>query len=197
LLLFFIRLSDLSDWGKHPIAHGNKSGFSLSMKDKSGNGHAAQPAGESAGAQNQPHFGPRRRILVVDDDWEVRRVNSEVLIEFGYQVDTAEDGVAAWTRLQFSEYDLLVTNHDMPRVTGFELLHRMRAANMTLPVIFATNSFPKEDFARLPSLQPAITLIQPYTADEFLETVKEVLRATDEARAVPAAGKLARPVRLR
>src|SRR5579872_1899032 len=112
------------------------------MKAKSVKDRETPPADEPANVQNQPQTGPRRRILVVDQNWEVRRVNAEVLIEFGYQVDTAEDGAAAWTHLQFSGYDLVVTNHDMPRVTGFEMLNRMRVANMMLPVIFATNEFP-------------------------------------------------------
>jgi DNA-binding response OmpR family regulator len=140
---------------------------------------------EPAGAQNQPQTGPRRRILVADNDWNVRRINAEVLIEFGYQVETAEDGVAAWTHLQFNGYDLLITNHDMPRVTGFELLHRMRAAHMMLPVIFATRKMPKEEFERLSGLQPTLVLLQPFTTDEFLETVKMVLHMTNNAAIQP------------
>ena len=50
-----------------------------------------------------------RRILVVDDDSDVRRLNTEVLIHFGYHVDAAEDGAAAWETLQLKNYDLIIS----------------------------------------------------------------------------------------
>ena len=69
--------------------------------------------------------GSRRRILVVDDDSDIRFLNAEVLKQSGYEADTAEDGEAAWKTLHAvsydaSSYDLLITDHDMPRLTGLD-----------------------------------------------------------------------------
>jgi two-component system OmpR family response regulator len=125
---------------------------------------------------------PVHRILVVEDDQDIRRLNTEVLIQSGYHVDAAEDGAAGWEALQLNDYDLLVTDNNMPKVSGVELLMKLHAARMALPVIMATGTLPKRDFTRYPWLQPAVTLPKPYTVDELLGTVKEVLHATSDVR---------------
>lgn len=136
---------------------------------------AIEPASQSVPCPpNSPH-----RILVVDDDGEVRRLNTEVLIQFGYQVDAAEDGAVAWEALQLNGYDLIVTDNRMPKVTGVELLKKLRTARMELPVIMATGVLPQDEFARHPWLQPAATLIKPYTIAQLVDTVKQVLSATN------------------
>ncbi len=53
------------------------------------------------------------------------RLNAEVLTDAGYRVDTAEDGLAAWHTLQFKSYNLLITDNEMPHVTGMDLLIQM------------------------------------------------------------------------
>jgi len=75
----------------------------------------------------------------------------------------------------------VITDNNMPRLTGIELLKKLCAARMALPVIMATGTLPKEEFTRYPWLQPAATLLKPYTVEELLGTVKEVLRATVSA----------------
>jgi FixJ family two-component response regulator len=64
----------------------------------------------------------------------------------------------------------------MPKVSGVELLKKLCAVRMDLPVIMATGTLPKEEFARYPWLQPAGTLLKPYTGEDMLRTVKRVLR---------------------
>jgi DNA-binding response OmpR family regulator len=66
----------------------------------------------------------------------------------------------------------------MPKVTGLELIQKVRAAGMALPVIMATGVLPEEAFTRSPWLQPAATLIKPYTLAEFLGVVENVLHGT-------------------
>jgi DNA-binding response OmpR family regulator len=122
---------------------------------------------------------PLRRILVVDDEPDIRQLNTEVLIDSGYQADAAEDGAIAWQALNTNSYDLLITDHNIPKVSGIGLLKKLRAARMVLPVIMATGNLPREVFPRYPWLQPAVTLLKPYTVEEFLGAVKKVLRASD------------------
>jgi len=129
----------------------------------------------------QRESNPPHHILVVDDEPDIRQLNTEVLIDSGYQVDAAEDGAVAWQALNTNSYDLLITDHHLPKVSGIELLRKLRAARMVLPVIMATGHLPKEGFTRYPWLRPAVTLLKPYIVEEFLGAVKKVLRAADNA----------------
>jgi DNA-binding response OmpR family regulator len=138
---------------------------------------------ESVSASPKPQPNPRQRILVVEDDKFIRRLNSEVLTYSGYQVDTAEDGAVAWDVLQLNNYDLMVTDNDMPKVTGVQLIQKLQNSRMNLPVVMATGSVPYTELTRHPMLQPAVVLLKPYTFDELLETVKAVLYASWEGRA--------------
>jgi DNA-binding response OmpR family regulator len=141
------------------------------MKDKT-----ISQAGESACAPL-----PACRILLVEDEPHIRQLNTGALIHSGYHVDAAEDGAAAWEALNTDSYDLLITDHNMPRLTGIELLKKLYANRMALPVIMATGELPTEEFTRYPWLQPAATLLKPYTIAELLGTVKKVLREADGA----------------
>ena len=129
---------------------------------------AAKPDGDQA---NSPH-----RILVVEDDRELRQINAMMLVHSGYAVDTAEDGAAAWEELHANRYDLLVTDNHMPKLTGLELLRKLRSARMELPVIMATGTLPTQELAQNPWLEPVAMLAKPYTTDQLLNTVKDVLR---------------------
>jgi DNA-binding NtrC family response regulator len=131
----------------------------------------------SPGATQRP-----QRILVVDDDTGLRQLKTEVLIRHGYQVDTARDSTAGWKALQAHTYDLLITDLDMPRLSGLNLVKRLRAAHMALPVVMAVGRLPTCQLARSPSLQLAATLVKPFAVDALLDTVGNVLRATDRPR---------------
>ena len=71
---------------------------------------------------------PLRRILVVADDGDIRRLNTEALTHYGYRVDAAQDGAVAWDTLQQNGYDLMVTDNELPEVTGIDLLKKLYAA---------------------------------------------------------------------
>lgn len=128
-----------------------------------------------AGPPSPPR--PTHRILVVDDEPCIRQLNTEALLHSGYHVDAAADGAAAWDTLQLKSYHLLVTDNDMPNVTGVDLLKKLHAAHMALPVIMTTGTLPTAEFTRYPWLKPHASLIKPYTIDELVGTVREVLHA--------------------
>ena len=147
------------------------------MKDNRHSRVGAPAREQTRCGTNSPH-----RILVVDDDIAVRQLSTEVLIHSGYDVDAAQDGAVAWDALQLNSYDLLVTDHNMPKVTGVELVKKVRSARMALPVILASGAMPTEELNQHPWLQLAATLLKPFTGDELLDTVQKVLRTTDGAR---------------
>jgi len=152
------------------------------------NASQISPADEPVGVTLQRLTHSPRRILVVDDDDDIRRLNTEVLIHYGYHVDAAADGAVAWEALNAAPYDLLITDHDMPRVTGVELLKKLHGTPMALPVIMVTGIFPSREFARHPWIQTPAALLKPYTVAELLGAVEKVLCVAD-----PAIGQVALP----
>jgi DNA-binding response OmpR family regulator len=159
--------------GKSPDRTHGFSGYDGGMNDNNPPCAGASATTEACRGTDPPH-----RILVVDDDLAIRQLHTSSLLRCGYEVDAAEDGAAAWEALGAATYDLLLTDNTMPKVSGVELLKKLRAARMSLPVIMATGSFPQEEFTRYPWLRPAATLLKPYTIAEMLRKVAEVLRAT-------------------
>ncbi|AKV00522.1 Response regulator of zinc sigma-54-dependent two-component system [Labilithrix luteola] len=81
----------------------------------------------------------KARILVVDDEESARSGLEKLLTGDGYDVDTAEDGVAALERVAETPPDVVITDLKMPRMGGMELLQKLRDRDRSLPVIVATS----------------------------------------------------------
>ena len=135
----------------------------------------AEPPDPAFGSQSNL----RHRILVAEDDQNIRYLNTETLAGSGYKVDAAADGADAWEILQLNHYDLLVTDDNMPKMSGIELITKLRAARIVLQVILVSGTLPAEQLQRHPWLQIEAMLLKPYTSNELLATVKKVLCATD------------------
>jgi DNA-binding response OmpR family regulator len=138
--------------------------------------------GKSSSAAFECETIPPHRILVVDDDPCVRELSAGVLARCGYQVDLAQDGEAGWKALQAKNYNLLITDNNMPMLSGVELVMKLRFEDITLPVIMTSVAIPTDELKRHPWLQVAATLLKPFTVEELLGTVKRVLRAAGNAR---------------
>ena len=98
----------------------------------------ASPATTIAAADDEAPA--RRRILVVDDSVTTRMLEQSVLEEAGYEVKTAIDGAAAWEMLAEDEWDLVVSDVEMPRMDGFALCAAIRGSPRLsrLPVVLVT-----------------------------------------------------------
>lgn len=68
----------------------------------------------------------KKRILVVDDSMTVREVEKDLLVSNGYSVDVAVDGMDGWNLVRRSSYDLIITDVDMPRMDGIELVKSIK-----------------------------------------------------------------------
>ena len=82
----------------------------------------------------------RKRILVVDDSITVREMTRKLLQNRGYDVDVAVNGMDAWTAIRTNPYDLVVSDIDMPRMNGIELVKQIKDHPKlhTLPVIIVS-----------------------------------------------------------
>ena len=92
----------------------------------------------------------RTRILVVDDSITVREVERHLLVNHGYDVDVAVDGQDGWNALRAAPYDLLITDVDMPRMDGIELIRHVRqdVKLAELPIIIVSYKDREEDRLR-------------------------------------------------
>jgi two-component system sensor histidine kinase and response regulator WspE len=91
-----------------------------------------------------------KRILVVDDSFTVRELERKLLAGRGYDVDVAVDGVDGWNAVRGGQYDLVVTDVDMPRMDGIELVTRIRQDPRLhlLPIIIVSYKEREEDRLR-------------------------------------------------
>ncbi|NBF04807.1 response regulator [Pseudomonas sp. Fl5BN2] len=92
----------------------------------------------------------RKRILVVDDSLTVRELQRKLLINRGYDVAVAVDGMDGWNALRSESFDLLITDIDMPRMDGIELVTLLRRDSrlQSLPVMVVSYKDREEDRRR-------------------------------------------------
>lgn len=92
----------------------------------------------------------RKRVLVVDDSLTVRELERKLLDTVGYDVDIAVDGMDAWNAVRTGRYDLVVTDVDMPRMDGIELVSLVKKDPQlkALPVMIVTYKDREEDRRR-------------------------------------------------
>ncbi|MDR8385845.1 hybrid sensor histidine kinase/response regulator [Pseudomonas sp. JL2] len=104
---------------------------------------------ERIARQNQTQT-PRKRILVVDDSLTVRELQRKLLLNRGYDVAVAVDGMDGWNALRAEDFDLLITDIDMPRMDGIELVSLLRRDNrlQSLPVMVVSYKDREEDRRR-------------------------------------------------
>jgi len=125
----------------------------------------------------QNHANLSHRILVVHDDSDTCQLSVDVLFGSGYKVDGAKDGAVGWGALQArNNHDLVIIDNKMPEMTGIE---KLRAARISVPVIMAKEYLPTHEFACKPWLKPDATLQRPFSNDDLLETVNQVLDVND------------------
>ncbi|WP_426134941.1 hybrid sensor histidine kinase/response regulator [Pseudomonas sp. PWP3-1b2] len=93
---------------------------------------------------------PRKRVLVVDDSLTVRELQRKLLINRGYEVAVAVDGMDGWNALRSEDFDLLITDIDMPRMDGIELVTLLRRDSrlQSLPVMVVSYKDREEDRRR-------------------------------------------------
>ena len=118
-----------------------------------------------------------QRILVADDDTAIRDTIAISLVRSGYRVDTARDGADAWKALNEANYHLLITDHKMPKLTGLELIQKLRSEAMTLPVILISGMMPDEEMIQHPWLRVDATLLKPFVMEELLHAVNKALNS--------------------
>src|SRR2546421_12752683 len=116
-----------------------------------------------------------QRIVLADDNEEMRAFMTAALEEAGYEVENAEEGGTALALLRARAGDLLITDIFMPGQEGFETLSRCKAEfPQTRIIVISAGVIPdmKHDFLPSAGLLGAVTLRKPFTAEQLLATVR-------------------------
>ena len=121
----------------------------------------------------------RPRVLLVDDSVSVRKFVGQMLDKAGFDVTTAADGADAMVRLAEAAFDVLVTDLEMPRVNGYELIEdvRRRAATRELPVIVLTTRAGDKHVALAKSLGVEHYVTKPVEEHAFVSLVASLVSA--------------------
>ena len=128
---------------------------------------------------NQALMLDRLRILVAEDEPLAAMVIEDALTEYGHTVILAADGEEAMRLAETGSFDVLVTDLAMPRMTGWELIPRLRADRPDLPVVVMTGFLPPNGQTLLQSAagQPLALLLKPFEIDDLTSAIRRV--ATD------------------
>ena len=133
-----------------------------------------------------------QRILIVDDDPEIRTVLSDVLKDAGYTVETAPDGRIGLAKIAASPPDLLITDLLMPGLTGWSLFARVRRLSPSLPIIVISGSDMGSQPQKAALPNHAVCLRKPVDLDDLLAIVAQLLAGIQSDPRVSAA-RLRRP----
>ncbi len=117
------------------------------------------------------------KFLVVDDFSTMRRIIRNLLKELEFtNVDEAEDGVVALNKLRSGHFDFVVSDWNMPNMTGIELLRTIRAdANLKhLPVLMVTAEAKKENIIEAAQAGASGYVVKPFTAATLEEKLNKV-----------------------
>lgn len=126
--------------------------------------------------KNLKSFGERaKKILVVDDESDIRDILSDVLTSEGFEVNTAENGAAALQILLKANYDLLITDLNMPQMDGIELLDRIYEKNMEVKTIIMSGFLSQINTEYAKRRRVSGRISKPFQLDELIATVEDGL----------------------
>jgi CheY-like chemotaxis protein len=118
-----------------------------------------------------------RTVLLVEDDELLLLASLDLLASGGFQVVVARDGREAWDLFEAEprRFDLVLMDMGLPRMDGFELFQKIRALRSDLAVIFTTGYIQKARKAEVVAAGAATVILKPYTGEELLRAVGELL----------------------
>ncbi len=118
------------------------------------------------------------KFLIVDDFSTMRRIVRNLLKEAGYaNVDEAEDGQVGLSKLKAGKFDFVITDINMPNMTGFDLIRGMRAepALAKIPVLVVSAEAKKEDIVNAAQAGASGYIVKPFTKVTLEEKLAKIL----------------------
>lgn len=116
------------------------------------------------------------KVLVIDDSPQIREFVIEYILKpNGYDIDVATDGAMGLQKVLAGRPDLVLMDYEMPKMTGIEVLRQLRAQGNKVPVILMTSHGSEHVAVEVFRLGAKDYLIKPFSAQEMLDTIEEVL----------------------
>jgi len=118
----------------------------------------------------------KKKVLVVDDSEMVRNFHSYIIKMVGYEVETAENGVVALEKLLSKEYQLLVTDINMPKMDGYELIKNVQEQDIAIKIIIISTE--DEYKLKLSGVEQddRIQMVKPTDPEKLVKTIKMLLQ---------------------
>ncbi|WP_457599984.1 response regulator [Hydrogenivirga sp.] len=119
--------------------------------------------------------GEKKKALVVDDSLTIRIYHSSLLKNFGYEVDTAENGLEALEMAMKKKYDLVLSDINMPVMDGFEFVRKLRKLEeyKFTPVVFITTLNSEEDKRKAFMSGGTLYIVKPIN----LQVLEKILKS--------------------
>ncbi|WP_425468222.1 chemotaxis response regulator CheY [Reinekea thalattae] len=122
------------------------------------------------------------KILVVDDFSTMRRIVKNLLRDLGFtNTQEADDGATAWPMLQSGDFDFVVTDWNMPGMTGIELLGHIRADERlkSMPVLMVTAEAKRDQIVAAAQAGVNGYVVKPFTAAALKEKIEKIFERVD------------------
>ena len=123
-----------------------------------------------------------KRILIVDDDDEIRELLEFDIAQSGYFVDTASDGKEGLTKVLNNSYDLVILDVMMPKMNGFDVCKNIRQAKLSIPILMLTAKGTIGDKTDGFESGADDYLVKPFDIQEVLLRIRVLLRRNQPAQ---------------
>lgn len=115
------------------------------------------------------------KILIAEDNELNLKLMFDILVSKGYDVETVTDGEAAYSKLTQTDYDLLLLDLQMPKLSGFEVLKKIKEHNIQIKTIVVSACAMNTEIEKAKTLGCLDFITKPIRLNEFLTSVKSAL----------------------
>lgn len=122
-------------------------------------------------------FNPNMRVLVVDDFSTMRRIIKNILRQIGFtNIVEADDGTTAWDVLNKDKIEFIISDWNMPQMTGIELLRKVRASEefADLPFLMVTAEAQQENILEAVQAKVSNYIVKPFTAEVMKQKIDKI-----------------------
>lgn len=119
-----------------------------------------------------------KKVLIVDDFSTMRRILKNILKQIGFtNISEADDGSTAWEELQKNSFDLIICDWNMPKMTGIELLKKVRAdaTFKDIPFLMVTAEAQKQNVIEAVQAGVSNYVVKPFTAESISEKLEKII----------------------